>query len=163
MKKLIAVVCLSLALMVVASPLSAEAGTLDFWPSQFRLSGFGQSMADAETKAMRDFRRLSATGGGCAIYELEVMLPVGTTRINRFAVNASLSGADSLVAELRWMKLGGLVGNNGLVELSGENPHAWYDAPYMGWFPNVRADRKYWVSLNICGSATVQGVRVSYR
>jgi hypothetical protein len=160
MKKLIAVAFLTLGIVLVRFPISAEAGTKILWPDQFKLSAFDQSMADAETKAMRDFSRLRAIGG-CAVYESGVLLPAGK-KITRFEVSAFSSYGDMVIADLLYDDVGGYGPELAAsLKLEGLNEHAWHMGELRS--PKVYASRKYWVLLNVCGSAIVKGVRVSYR
>jgi len=156
MKKLIAVLCLSMVFGLAAAPLPSMAGTKTLFPNQFRVATWSVPLATMEAFVRRNFYWLGSVVAGVVAYESEIKLPVGAT-ITRFAVNAE--SVQPLEVWLGRAKLGGPSETISTSQLSGGRSWHTYDISHK-----VVAGYKYWVHLDIAGDdAFVYGVKVSYR
>jgi hypothetical protein len=156
MKKLVAILCLSMVFVLAAAPLPGMAGTKTLLPNQFRVATWSVPLATMEAFVRRNFHWLGSVVAGVVAYESEIKLPVGAT-ITRLAVNAE--SVQPLEVWLGRAKLGGPAETVSESQLSGGRSWHVYDISHK-----VVAGYKYWIHLDIAGDdAFVYGVKVSYR
>jgi hypothetical protein len=158
MKKLIAVFCLSMVLVLVAVPLPSMATTKTLLPNQFTLATWSIPLAIMESFVRRNFYWLGSVANGGVAYESEIILPVGR-RITNVAVNAQ--AVQPVEVWLGRAKLGDPEETVATFQVSGDR--GWYETSNIN-FAKVASGYRYWIHLDISGSdAFVYGVKITYR
>lgn len=160
MKKLLAILCLSVASIIGGLPVLAVAGVLKVWPTQCTAYGM-TSMADTMNFNAQNYVALSSTFNAVALYACEIRLPVGAT-ITQISMSSS-SENDSGVA-------------NATIQQKPFGPGVLYIGGVDAWGPHVAAWKsknlspqhrvaegyKYYVDVRIT-DAYVYAIKITYR
>jgi len=163
MSKSAAILGLSLAFILAATSLPAEAGTKAIWPDQCTpTASLSLSFALETARQEPGYLSNNSGSGNSALFDCEVKLPSGT-RVTALATSAETSAGGWVTATLYRFRFAGDSEQVAYLPMYSSSPKAWYRTTSIDpAHAKVTAGYRYFVRLQPY-SGSVYGVRVSYK